>query len=176
MNTGKGRLYLLPFGLLAQIMTACTPVGWGWSRGGILPGGYASNGQRIYLTGTSANGRISYTGGDFESMVGQRGMMGGGRLACADCHGSDGRGGQHLMHMTVMDAPDIRWATLTSTEHGEHEVEGEMEHPPYDGETFKQALTQGVEPGGDPLKPTMPRWRMSEQDLDDLIVYLETLD
>lgn len=109
-------------------------------------------------------------------MMGGRGMMGGGQLACADCHGSGGRGGRHLMHMTVMDAPDIRWSTLTEAEHDAHGEEGEMEHPPYDEETFKQAVSQGLDPGGDSLESAMPRWRMTEQDLDDLMAYLRTLD
>ncbi len=152
---------------LALALTACTPLGWGW--GGLSSGGYASNGERIYFTGTSANGRISYSGGN----VG--GMMGGGQLACADCHGPNGRGGRHTMHMTVMDAPDIRWSTLTAEEH-DGDGGGEMEHPPYDEETIKRAVTRGLDPGGDPLDPAMPRWRMSEQDLDDLIAYLKTLD
>ena len=100
-------------------------------------------------------------------------MMGGGQLACADCHGRDGRGGRHVMHMTAMDAPDIRWSALTEAEHGDHGEE--VEHPPYDEETFKRAVTQGLDPDGNPLDAAMPRWRMSDQDLDDLIDYLESL-
>jgi len=153
--------------LLALAVAACGPLR--------SAGRYASNGERIYFTGTSANGRISYSGGDAGGgMMGGQGMMGGGQLACADCHGPDGRGGLHVMHMTVMDAPDIRWSTLTEAEHGAEE--GEMEHPPFDEETFKRAVTQGLDPGGGPLDLDMPRWRMSDQDLDDLIAYLQTLD
>lgn len=127
-------------------------------------GRFASNGERIYVTGTSANGRISYSGGDFGGgMMGGRGMMGGGQPACADCHGRDGRGGRHVMQMTVMDAPDIRWSTLAEAEHGDHGEE-EMEHPPYDEKTFKRAVTQGLDPGGNSLGAAMPRWRMSDQD------------
>jgi cytochrome c553 len=150
--------------LLALVLAACGPLGRG-------AGHYASNGERIYFTGTSANGRISYRGGNLGG-----GMMGVGQLACADCHGSDGRGGQHLMHMTMMDAPDIRWSTLTEAEHGDHSDKEEIEHPPYDEETFKRAVTQLLDPGGNPLDPAMPRWRMSDQDLDDLMAYLKTLD
>lgn len=160
------------FVLLALVVTACNPLGWGRSA----LDRYASNGERIYFTGASANGRISYSGGVSGGMMGGRGMMGGGQLACADCHGPDGRGGQHLMHMTVMDAPDIRWSTLTEAEHGDHDDGDEMEHPPYDEESFKRAVTQGLEPDGGRLNRDMPRWRMSERDLDDLIAFLKTLD
>jgi cytochrome c oxidase subunit 2 len=163
------KLFWWGLALLALAVAACGTLGRSVGR-------YASNGERIYFTGTSANGRISYSGGDTGGMMGGPGMM-GGQLACADCHGKDGRGGPHVMHMTAMDAPDIRWSTLTEAEHGDHgDEEDEMEHPPYDEETFKQAVTQGLEPGGDSLEPAMPRWRMSEQDLDDLIAYLKTLD
>ncbi len=107
----------------------------------------------------------------------------GGRLACADCHGPNGRGGELVMHMTMIDAPDIRWSTLTEAGHGEHgdeeedhtEEGEEMEHPPYTEETFKRAVTKGVEPDGEPLDEAMPRWRMSDQDLEDLIAYLKQI-
>jgi mono/diheme cytochrome c family protein len=71
-------------------------------------------------------------------------MMRGISLACADCHGSDAKGGQHLMHMQIMDAPDIRWITLTSAEEGGHE----MAHTPFTPETFAQAVSAGINPAG----------------------------
>ncbi len=141
-------------------------------------GNFRSNGERIYYTGTSVNGPISYRGGSFGGMMGGGGMM-SGRLACADCHGPDARGGRHVMMMTVMDAPDIRWSTLTAEDHGEsaeggHE-ENEMDHPPYNAELFKRAVTQGLDPAGEPLDPAMPRWRMSDQDIQDLIEFLQSV-
>ena len=39
----------------------------------------------------------------------------GSNFACVSCHGEDGRGGQHVMHMDVMDAPDIRIAALSAS-------------------------------------------------------------
>ena len=158
----------------ALLLSACI----GFGAGGQYPatgGNYRTNGERIYYSGTSANNRISYTGGSFGGMMGG-GMM-RGRLACADCHGNDARGGGHFMGMTVMDAPDIRWSTLAGEDHGEpgdHE-EGAMEHPPYDEETFKQAVTRGLDPGGEPLDSAMPRWRMSDQDINDLIEFLKEM-
>jgi len=171
-------IYAIYLGLVVFVLvvTACSPLGWT----GSASGRYTSNGERIYFTGTSANGRINYSdGGSGGGMMGGRGMMGGNQLACADCHGSDGRGGQHVMHMTTMDAPDIRWSILAETEHdddGHHGDENDMEHPPYDEESFERAVTQGLDPGQNPLDPAMPRWQMSAQDLADLIAYLKTLD
>ena len=160
----------LGLALLALVVAACSPLGLGRGR-------YASNGERIYVTGTSANGRIRYSGGDVGGgMMGGQGMT-GDQLACADCHGPDGRGGPHVMHMTEMDAPDIRWSQLTEAEHGGHDDgEAEVEHPPYDELSFNEAVTRGLDPGGGTLDPAMPRWRMSEGDLEDLIAFLKTLD
>jgi hypothetical protein len=38
----------------------------------------------------------------------------------------------------------------------------------------KRAITEGVDPAGEPLDLTMPRWQMSERDLDDLLEFLKT--
>lgn len=153
----------------ALLVAACAPEGVGpFTR-------FASNGERIYFTGTSANGPISYSGGDFSPMNG-RGMMRGISLACADCHGSDAQGGQHLMHMQLMDAPDIRWRTLTEAEGAAHadEDEHEMAHDPFTPETFAQAVRNGVDPAGNALDAAMPRWQMSDQDIAELIEFLQT--
>jgi hypothetical protein len=64
---------------------------------------------------------------------------------------------------------DIRYHHLIEEEH-------EEEHPPYTDELIKRAITEGLNPAGEPLDRTMPRWRMSEEDLDDLVEFLKTLD
>lgn len=125
---------------------------------------YRSNGEQIYFTATSQRGRpiISDMG---------MGMMGGRMMTCASCHGPDGRGRRIRMMMRVFEAPDIRYRTLTTEEHGE-----EMEHEPYTDEDVKRAITQGIEPNGEPLDWPMPRWTMDDEDLDDLLEFLKTLD
>lgn len=90
-------------------------------------------------------------------------------LACADCHGEDGKGGRVTIMMDTFEAPDITWPELT----GEHP--GEEEHPPYTEETLKRAITAGINPAGERLDAVMPRWEMSDSDLLDLIEYLMTL-
>lgn len=132
---------------------------------------YESNGERIYFTATSDSGDIITA-----QMPGMHRMPAGG-LACADCHGPDGRGGTFRMMMGSYTAPDIRYKTLTSTEHGDEGGAGNHEeHPPYMDETIKRAITEGLDPAGDPLEFPMPRWRMSESDLNDLLDYLKTLE
>jgi hypothetical protein len=175
----KRVLIMLVGGLL---LIACGVVGWGKTTGNPVinqRGGwfgsrnFASNGERIYFTATNDNGqRIPYTGGpNFGGM-----MMGSGtNLACDSCHGSDGRGGFHTMHMDVMDAPDIRFVTLSNEadEHGDDE-HGD-EHGEYDLEAFRRAVVDGKHPDGDALSREMPRWRMDDKDLADLFMFLESL-
>jgi cytochrome c oxidase subunit 2 len=124
-----------------------------------------SNGEQIYFTGRNERGeRIPFQGGPMWLY-----MRGG---SCAACHGADGRGGVPVMMGTEIPG-DIRYHHLLEEE---HEEEGEEEHPPYTEELIKQAITLGLNPAGEPLDQTMPRWRMSEQDLYDLIEFLKTLD
>lgn len=124
---------------------------------------FKSNGQRIYFTATSSSGQPIIPEG-FSMMM--------HRIACVDCHGPEGKGGQVSMMMQSFDVPDITWSHLTEEE---HEESGHEEHPPYTEETVKRAITDGVDPAGEPFDEFMPRWRISEQDLNDLIDFLKEL-
>lgn len=137
------------------------------------PGAFRSNGERIYFTATSERGtQITYRGGVSMGM-----MMMRGRLACVSCHGPGARGGRHVMHMAVMDAPDIRWTALSEEEkeEGEHGRADEKGHSGYTFEMFKMAVIYGKHPDGKPLKREMPRWKMSDEDLMDLANFLKSL-
>lgn len=102
--------------------------------------------------------------------------MTGGILTCASCHGPNARGGEHLMHMEIMDSPDIRWAALESEQEHEEEADGHGdEHAGYDLEAFELAVVEGKHPDGEPLEEDMPRWQMSDEDLGDLADYLKSL-
>jgi len=97
--------------------------------------------------------------------------------ACVNCHGQEGRGGRVTMMMWSFKAPDITWANLTEEKGHEEQASEEEheEHPPYTEETLKRAITRGINPGGEPLDELMPRWRMSQQDLADLVAFIKTL-
>ena len=135
-------------------------------------GSFDSNGKRIYFTATSERGTpISFKGGPASGM-----MMMGGNLTCSSCHGTDARGGKHKMNMESMDAPDIRWSALSSEHHeGQMDMKKESENVEYNFETFRNAVEGGKHPDGDKLKEDMPRWKMSDEDLQDLMEYLKSL-
>lgn len=152
------------------------------------PTAFETNGQRIYFTLSSDSNepivpriadetpgpQMGYGGGTRYGMG--RGMMqrvgvSGGRagMACVSCHGPNGQGGKYLAMGTIL-TPDIRYSTLSSVA----EDDGHA-HEAYHVETLKQAITLGVKPDGDPLNILMPRWSISEGDLNDLIDFLKTL-
>jgi cytochrome c oxidase subunit 2 len=170
---------MMPF-LIALLMSGCgyrlVPAG-NWLRG-IGPGmdggtawgegSFDSNGEQIYFTGVNEGGdRIRYSGGSTS------GMMMGGYLSCASCHGPDGRGGYHVMHMQIMDAPDIRWSALEAE--GEEAHDDDAHGGEYDIDVFRHAVVEGEHPDGEPLSGDMPRWQISDADLADLMDYLQSL-
>ena len=137
----------------------------GWLAGGYAKPRYSSNGERIYYTGVgSRTGPIGASGGPM-----WLGMRGGG---CVVCHGVHGRGGVPVMMGGAIPS-DIRYEILTKEEH--REAEGVREHPAYTDTLIKRTITDGLDPAGNSLDWTMPRWRMTPEDLDDLVAFLRTL-
>lgn len=128
--------------------------------------GFASEGQRIYYTGTTLEGPIPRTvAGD--GMAGS-GMM--GDVACVDCHGEDGRGGRVDMMFRTVDMPDIRYSTLSATR-----SEDGTTVPGWTDDDIARAIRDGVEPDGQPLKAPMPRWDMTDEEITDVISWLKEL-
>jgi mono/diheme cytochrome c family protein len=164
-------IVVLSFMIVTPIKSLFSEIGTAWG-----PASFKTNGERIYFTSTSdRDARITYRGG-----LGMGMMRMHGRLTCASCHGPSGRGGKHVMHMHVMDTPDIRWSALSEEQSEHREEEGEddgheHEHGEYTFEMFKMAVIEGTHPDGKTLKNEMPRWRMSGKDLTDLAGFLKSL-
>jgi hypothetical protein len=159
--------------VLGFALVACQPLGGGQreagttgtmvppssddGRDGVAWGQHAfsSNGERIYFTSSSERGtKIESVGGP----AGSSWMMMHGRLACVSCHGVDGRGGRR--GMMAMEAKDIRWSTLSRE---------------FDEAQFARLVREGIERDGVPLSSEMPRWRMGDDDMADLVAFLKTL-
>lgn len=118
------------------------------------PSTYSLTGESIYFAAVGNDGPIPFEDGPFWLR-----RHGG---SCASCHGSDGQGGLPIM-MSSTKAPAITYKSLTQKEE-------------FTDKLIKRAITQGLDEAGKPLDPIMPRWEMSNQDLDDLIDFLKTLD
>jgi hypothetical protein len=52
---------------------------------------------------------------------------------------------------------------------------GRKKETPYTDALIKRAITDGLDPGGEPLDWTMPRWQIGDTDFADLLAYLRTL-
>jgi mono/diheme cytochrome c family protein len=127
-----------------------------------LPKIFQNNGERIYFTATTASGlAISSRGGRMGMMAG----MGG----CVNCHGAK-RQGSRLTPRFWIKAPALTPQALFQ----EHDDDGHGDHEGYSEESLRRAITQGIDAGGKPLDPIMPRWSMSEKDLDDLVIFLKS--
>lgn len=141
------------------------PAGPGFFGSQAEPDDFSSLGEQIYYTGRGEGDRV-IPRSDTVMHVN----------ACVDCHGRDGRGGRVRIMMGSFESPDIRWGVLTGEEEGEgHAEEGEEEHPPYNAEKFARALWEGEEPDGEDLDQIMPRWDMTDREIEALIDYLDGL-
>ncbi|MBP2682633.1 MAG: putative cytochrome c, partial [Deltaproteobacteria bacterium] len=69
---------------------------------------------------------------------------------------------------------DITWFHLTK-EHPGKRATGRV-HPAYDEETVMAAITEGVDPAGNALDAAHPRYRMTREDLEDLVAYIKVMD
>ncbi|HEV7666955.1 MAG TPA: ABC transporter substrate-binding protein [Thermoanaerobaculia bacterium] len=123
-----------------------------------------SRGKRLFLAGESG------TGGEITAVMGSGGpesAVPGVTLPCGSCHGRDGRGRPE----GGIAPSNITWDSLTKP-YGSGALLGRT-HPPYDEKSVKRAVTLGFDPAGNPLNPTMPRYRMSQADIANLVAYLK---
>jgi len=122
-------------------------------------------GKRIYRQGETESGRpvtvwLGRGGGELPASV----------VPCGGCHGRDGLGRPE----GGLEPPDITWSTLTASYGHEHDF-GRV-HPPFDDETFARAIADGADPAGNVLDNAMPRYRMADEDLADLLAYIKAID
>jgi len=120
---------------------------------------YDSEGERLYFTGVSSSGDRMISIGGHHHM-----QMHGG--SCVTCHGADKRGNTRMWPRFWVVAPPLTFDALF-TEHDDGH-----KHTAYDPASLKKAIVEGLNPDGEPLHHTMPRWRMAEKDLEELVSYL----
>jgi cytochrome c oxidase subunit 2 len=154
------RDHIFSVGLAILTVGIATLVTGGCGTLGRAPSGNnpVANGKWIYDTGNDPNGQpISYSDGM---------MM---RTSCAGCHGADGHG----LRTPMFVAPNITYHNLTDPA-GMLEPDG-GHGPTYTDALIRRAVTEGIAAEGDPLNSLMPRWQLSNQEWNDLLAYLKTL-
>lgn len=137
-----------------------TTGGTGGTPGGSsgAAGTFTSVGQRIYLTGVGTDGNsIKRT----STRVAQGSlMMGGG--GCGSCHAANGRGGTiSMMTGEAIKVPDVTYGALIKSGLTDANI--------------RTAIHDGLDETGKRLQSSMPRWQMTDPDLDATIAYLKEL-
>lgn len=153
-------------------------LGAGAGRAGELPadpGAPIATGVDV-LTAAEARGRALYRSGksprgsEIVAVLSDGAVeLPGSSLPCAGCHGKDGRGGRE----GGVAPSDLTWQSL-SKPYGSHQPGGRS-HPPYTERLLGRAIALGTDPAGNPLHGAMPRYRMSREDMADLVAYLKRL-
>lgn len=119
-------------------------------------------GKEIYTKGTSSSG-----GEIFALMSGIK--VPAAVLPCVNCHGADGVGRPE----GGVTPSNLHWDILSKDNGGQHN--NRRIHPPYTDKYLKRAITMGLDPAGNELLNTMPRYQMSQEDIKHLMSYLKVL-
>jgi len=121
-------------------------------------------GHQIYVKGISPSGK------DITAVIGGTEVEApASAFPCASCHGRDGLGRTE----GGVSPSDVTWNSLTRP----YLVTGQggRKHPAYDESFLKRAITMGMDPAGNRLRTAMPKFRMSLEDMADLVSYLKVL-
>lgn len=121
-------------------------------------------GRRIYLEGVTPSGE------PLSALVGfGRMALSGQAVACGNCHGADGKG---RPESSVLPQ-DITWQELTKP-YGHSRATG-RKYGAFDERTFTRAVNEGLDPAGNELDWSMPRYALSRAEAEALIAYIKRL-
>lgn len=119
-------------------------------------------GRAIYLRGETAGKPLTALVGDLE--------VPGTTINCAGCHGRRGEGTTE----GGVVAGNLTWSNLTKS-YGHTHPNG-RKHGAFTESSFTTAVVRGVDPAGNELVVAMPRYRISIEDMNDLIAYIKRLE
>ena len=142
-----------------------------------LIGGTGAPTQASALTPQEESGRAIFQDGEssFGDVFSARLGMGtqelpGAAVRCASCHGPDGLGRPE----GGIRPANITWSELTKPYGHVHETG--RRHSVFDEASLKRALSEGVDPAGNPLDGAMPRFNITHRDFNALVAYLKKLE
>ena len=119
-------------------------------------------GRAIYLRGETPGKPLNAMVGDLEVPA--------STINCAGCHGRRGEGKTE----GGVAAGNLTWTNLTKS-YGHTHSNG-RKHGAFTESSFTTAVVSGVDPGGNELAVAMPRYRISIEDMKDLLAYIKRLE
>jgi ABC-type branched-subunit amino acid transport system substrate-binding protein len=127
------------------------------------------------LTPAERRGRALYLRGEIASQKPLTALVGdlevpASTINCAGCHGRRGEGKTE----GGVVAGNLTWTNLTKS-YGHTHPNG-RKHGAFNESSFTTAVVRGVDPAGNDLAVAMPRYRMSIEDMNDLIAYIKRLE
>jgi ABC-type branched-subunit amino acid transport system substrate-binding protein len=147
--------------LLAATLLIVGPTSATQNKSGLTP--QEKRGKQIYLTGEDGQR------GEITTVLGSDELeLPGGSFPCSSCHGLRGDG----IKEGGIQPPPLNWETLTRPVTS---ALTRRERGPYDDATLSRAISAGVDPNGARLHPAMPRYRMTGEQMADLVAYLKKL-
>lgn len=121
-------------------------------------------GRRLYLEG------VTPSGAPLRALVGfGQTPLSGQAVACGNCHGADGKG---RAEGGVLP-PEVGWDELTKP-YG-HSHPGGRKHGAFREASFLGAVNEGLDPAGNRLDWSMPRYSLSRAEAEALVAYLKRL-
>lgn len=120
-------------------------------------------GRELYHRGASASGR------EITALVGEVDVP-ASTLTCAGCHGERAEGKSE----GGVTAGALTWSHLVKP-YGHTHPSGRR-HGPFDERSFVRAVREGVDPDDNELAVAMPRYKISPEDLADLVAYLKRIE
>lgn len=127
------------------------------------------------MTPAERRGRAIYFRGETSSKREVTAMIGdvdvpASTVNCAGCHGRRGEGKTE----GGVTAGNLTWNNLIKP-YGHTHPNG-RKHGPFTESSFAMAVVRGVDPAGNNLVVAMPRYRLSIEDMNDLIAYIKRLE
>ncbi|MDF1695910.1 MAG: ABC transporter substrate-binding protein [Saprospiraceae bacterium] len=119
-------------------------------------------GKLIYTQGKRVSGtpiKASMSGANFDAMI----------LPCVNCHGEKGIGNAEG---GIIPTP-VRWSTLTQSY--TIEFKNGRKRIAYTENTIGKVIKEGIDPSGNEIDKVMPRYELSDSDVEDLIAYFKVL-
>jgi len=120
-------------------------------------------GKALFLRGESRSGK------EITAMLGEIDVP-ASTMNCAGCHGLRGEGKTE----GGVTAGNLTWSNLLKP-YGHTHPSG-RKHGPFNESSFIRAVVNGIDPDGNNLLVAMPRYKLSAEDMADLIAYLKRIE